>query len=257
MSSQIDIATTILSALLTGGFILFFLENQHIERDVIERFRSIMDPYYHKLNRYLQLVYFLRGRIQYTDNSMGWIPEIKTITDEFAYLGSLSYTDGYPMKYLKASQLDNLNHKINQLWYFYDKGSGTTNHISFDPDRAHIFSDEVVWDTLSSISDKFKLLKIDKHLLPAISGSFYTEIWYPVRSVTSELEKWEKSCKISKGILFGNIGLVMSVLIFTMFTLNCINHYWISVLTLVCCLGFGFTLYRLNKIMIKSHKIFS
>lgn len=55
MEPQLEIAITILSALLTGGFILFFIENQHIEKEVADIFKSIMNPYYSKLGDYLNL----------------------------------------------------------------------------------------------------------------------------------------------------------------------------------------------------------
>jgi len=38
MNNQIEIAVSILTSLLTGGFLLFFIENQHIEKDVVSRF---------------------------------------------------------------------------------------------------------------------------------------------------------------------------------------------------------------------------
>lgn len=63
METQLDIAISILSALLTGGFILFFVENQHIEREVINEFRSIMDPFYHKLSNYLMFVIYKLGKL--------------------------------------------------------------------------------------------------------------------------------------------------------------------------------------------------
>ncbi len=48
MSDSVQIAVDILSALLAGGFLLFFIETMHIESDVKQRFKSIMNPFYHK-----------------------------------------------------------------------------------------------------------------------------------------------------------------------------------------------------------------
>jgi len=41
MSYSIQIAVDILSALLTGGFLLFFIETMHIESDVKQRFNQL------------------------------------------------------------------------------------------------------------------------------------------------------------------------------------------------------------------------
>ena len=50
MDNTVQIAIDLLSALLTGGFLLFFIETMHIEHDVSQRFLSIMNPFYHKLS---------------------------------------------------------------------------------------------------------------------------------------------------------------------------------------------------------------
>ena len=42
MSSSVQIAVDILAALLTGRFLLFFIETMHIESDVKQRFKAIM-----------------------------------------------------------------------------------------------------------------------------------------------------------------------------------------------------------------------
>ena len=46
MNNTTQIAVDLLSALLTGGFLLFFIETMHIESDVIQRFKSIMNPFF-------------------------------------------------------------------------------------------------------------------------------------------------------------------------------------------------------------------
>ncbi len=79
MEEQINIAITILASLLTGGFILFFVENQHVERDVIDRFKMIMNPYYRKLSCYLSFVFFIQNRIRYEDTKTDYIPDVKTL----------------------------------------------------------------------------------------------------------------------------------------------------------------------------------
>ena len=44
MNSSVQIAVDILTALLTGGFLLFFIETMHIESDVKQRYKAIMNP---------------------------------------------------------------------------------------------------------------------------------------------------------------------------------------------------------------------
>lgn len=52
MENQISNIITILTALLTGGFLMLFIENQQITTYVIERLHQRMNPFFHI--RYLQ-----------------------------------------------------------------------------------------------------------------------------------------------------------------------------------------------------------
>ena len=45
-----DYIITLLSAILTGGFLMLFIESQKLSASVIDRFQGIMKPFYHKLS---------------------------------------------------------------------------------------------------------------------------------------------------------------------------------------------------------------
>ena len=49
MEEQVSIIITIIVALLTGGFIILFLENQHVGANVIERYHFVMQPFINTL----------------------------------------------------------------------------------------------------------------------------------------------------------------------------------------------------------------
>ena len=55
MEEQVSIIIPIIVALLTGGFIILFLENQHVGASVIERYHFIMQPFMHRLSNYFKL----------------------------------------------------------------------------------------------------------------------------------------------------------------------------------------------------------
>lgn len=46
MEEQISIIVTILAALLTGGFLMIFLESQQVANKMDERFHFIMRPFF-------------------------------------------------------------------------------------------------------------------------------------------------------------------------------------------------------------------
>ena len=257
MEDKIDIAITILASLLTGGFILFFVENQHVERDVIDRFRTIMNPYYRKLSSYLIFVYFIQSRIRYADTKTDDITEVKCLTDELAGLGETVFASGRNISYMSANELEVLNKKINNIWYYYDKGWFVTEKIHIDIHENYIFTDSQIQDKLCEILVKYSNREINKSLLPDISGEFYTESWQPVSSVTDNYEYWQERCLLNKHLLLFSLILVMIILIAAMFLSGNICHYFITIPTVLSCAIFAFDLFQLNKLMKLSHRIFN
>lgn len=56
MEEQVSIIISIIVALLTGGFIILFLENQHVGANVIERYHFVMQPFMHRLSNYFKFL---------------------------------------------------------------------------------------------------------------------------------------------------------------------------------------------------------
>lgn len=254
MLPQIEIAITILSALLTGGFILFFVENQHIESDVIHRYHAIMDPYYHKLSLYLKFVYFINYRIRYTALNKENYSKFKSLVDNLANLGSRIHISGKDSPYRTSLQLEGLNKDINNVWYLHDKNQFIREDINLD--NSQIFPDSQITEVLTGLSGKYASHDIDKKLLPKVSGDFYCEIWEPVENVTYEFENWQKRCTAFKKLLITSIVFVMVVLVFAMICGYILYHVYFTAPTILSCLAFVFILYKINALMALSHKIF-
>ena len=49
-----DISATILSALLTCGILMIFVENQHISGDIYQYYIGVMKPFMHRLSNYFK-----------------------------------------------------------------------------------------------------------------------------------------------------------------------------------------------------------
>ena len=56
MEEQVSIIVSIITALLTGGFIILFLDNQHVGATVIERYHFVMQPFMHRLTNYFKFL---------------------------------------------------------------------------------------------------------------------------------------------------------------------------------------------------------
>lgn len=235
---------------------MFFIENQHVEKEVADNFKSIMNPYYNKLGHYLRFVYFISGRLRFNVEKDSYVGDYKKIVDYLRSIGGELYVSSQNLKFKKTTELDKLNDKINHIWYLDDKGSFVQQHIYIDSLRNYVYSNQDIYDALMQLSAKYKDVEIDTALLPKVSGDFYVQFWQPVQFVTHRYEFWQQQTSKLHFLLYGSIFLVMAVL---MCALIFVNHQitdYISVLTLLSCLVFTFTLYRFGVVRKLSQKLF-
>ncbi|MDD4590192.1 MAG: hypothetical protein PHG06_07155 [Parabacteroides sp.] len=242
MEIQINIAITILSALLTGGFILFFVENQHIERDIINKFRSIMDPFYHKLSNYLKFVYFINALIRYKTDNQDITDKFKSNVDKLSSKGGEVFAYSNNISYLSQKKLDILNDSINNVWYLFNEAQIKEN-IFLDTKSYSVFNNEDIEKALSEISPLYTNRNIDINLLPYISGEFYSKVWQPLDYVTGNFEYWEKQCRLNKLLLILSLGLVMIVMISAMCFPSVGCSLFITIPTIICCILFMIVLH--------------
>jgi hypothetical protein len=257
MNNQIEIAVSILTSLLTGGFLLFFIENQHIEKDVVSRFYSTMKPFYNKLTNFLKYVNWSKSVIQYDDPKAAYISDLVLIMDELSRLAGISIVSGSEIPVMKAKAIDNLCEKINNIWYLYDKGWFVTEHISIDKGNGYHSWETLIKESLTTYNAKYSNSAVDIDLLPKVSGDFYVEVWQPVQNVTYQYEWWQNKRKFSHYFLLGSIGLLMLSLITILLFSNIIGCSIINYITVFCCCIFGYNIYELVRIKDKSNKIFT
>lgn len=248
---QIEIAVSILSALLTGGFILFFIESQHIEQVVNDKFRSIMNPYYHKLSALMVVMYLLQLRFNYPTKNT---PSEKLIKD-IGKLGESVYVSGRDTAYVNSEKLTALNEKISNIWYYCE--AGHYNDIKFDIGEHYVYQKEEIYRRIKEISILYSKYSFDKYLLPKIAGQFYFDVWLKVEDVTFKYESWQKKCKSNRNKILFSIILVMLTLVFAMMLHQHIDSYLFAIATTVCCIFFVFNLLSLLKLLKLSNEIFN
>jgi hypothetical protein len=257
MNNQIEIAVSILTSLLTGGFLLFFIENQHIEKDVVSQFYSIMKPFYNKLTNYLKYLSWSKNVIQYDDRKAEYISDLIPIMDELSRLAGQSIVSGNDIPVMKAKAIDKLCGKINHIWYLYDKGWFVTEHISIDKGNGYHSWETLIKESLTTYNAKYSNSAVDINLLPKVSGDFYVEEWQPVQYVTYEYESWQKKRRFSHCFLLGSIGMLMLSLIVILLFSNIIGCTIINYITIFCCCVFGYNIVELVRIKDISNKIFN
>lgn len=256
MNDKIEIAVSILTSLLTGGFILFFIENQNAEKEVVSRFNSIMKPFYNKLTKYLIYVNWSKSVIQYDNPKTAYISELIPIMDELSRMAGTSIISGSDIPVMKAIHIDKLCEKINQIWTVYDKGWIVRDHISIDKGNGYDYWVNLIKESLTAYNPKYNNMEINIDLLPKVSGEFYVEVWQPVQNITYEYEYWQKKRRFSHYFLLSSIVLMILALIVILLFSSIIGCTIINYITVFCCCIFGYDIYELVKIKNLSNKLF-
>lgn len=257
MNDKIEIAVSILTSLLTGGFILFFIENQNAEKDVVSRFNAIMKPFYNKLTNYLKYLKWNNSIIRYDDPKADYISDLIPIMKELSRLGDQSIMSGSDIPVMKAKSIDNLCEKINHIWYLYDKGWIVRDHISIDKGNGYTYWENLIRESLTTYDVKYTNSFVDINLLPSVSGEFYVDVWQPVQNITYEYEYWQKKRKFSHYFLLGSIVLMILSLIVILLFSSIIGCTIINYIAVFCCCIFGYDIYELVKIKNLSNKLFN
>lgn len=146
MEEQVSIIASIITALLTGGFIILFLDNQHVGATVIERYHFVMQPFMHRLSNYFK---FLSSATTYFSITKGtkkdeaeYVFKFNDLMDKlghYAYPCIMSGQD-YPTSKFTAKQLENICNDINNVWYYWDrKHNYMIDYCSYDTRKAEQF----------------------------------------------------------------------------------------------------------------------
>lgn len=123
MEEQVSIIVSVITALLTGGVIILFLENQHVGENVIDRYQFIMKPFMHRLSNYFKFLssaktFFSIKRGVKNDEAV-YALRLNSLMDDlghYAYPCIMSGQD-YPTSQFSAKQLDNICNGINNVWH--------------------------------------------------------------------------------------------------------------------------------------------
>ena len=115
---------SILTSIITGGFILVFVEIGNRKNRENDRYEQIMRPFMHKLSAYFRFINWCSSRIKYPNKLNECEQEFKKLVKEIGVYGGRAVTSGgdYSIDYFSADELYKIcTNKINNIWYYYDK----------------------------------------------------------------------------------------------------------------------------------------
>ena len=258
MQEQIDIIVPILVAILTGGFLMLFIENQHVTSSVNERYGFIMKPFYHKLSNYFKFVGTFRTYMQIKNKKGEYVETFTGLVDKMKHLAHDCIMTGqdYPISHFTAEKLDNLCDDINNIWYYLDRRSNSLlKSISYDSDRANLFND-LGEEYLYEVTHKYKGKVWDMSLLMSVSSEFFCNIWQPIQNVPFEYELWNNKTKSFQNLTIGCISIALGTLVLILLFRYFIPVGIFTLLTVAAIALLSYTVYKMIKLHELSSKLF-
>lgn len=170
----------ILTAIITGGFILVFVEIGNRKNREIDSFCQSVNQFMKKLSSYLRMISWCETHIKYPRDIDEKEENFKSIVDRLSKYGSRLLMSGknYGIGSFTAIQIDNMAKDINNIWYCYYKMNPC--RLQFDKDVTLI--EEFVQKEISEINPVYFSNAIGIKLISDISGDFYVNIYKPIEN---------------------------------------------------------------------------
>jgi hypothetical protein len=112
-------AVAILTAIVTGGFVLVFVEIGNRKNRENDNYRQLMSPFLKKLSAYFRYVNWMNNRIIYPKDKNANEQEFHYILNKMAKYGSRLIVSGgdYSVRSFSAKKLSEICYEINNIWY--------------------------------------------------------------------------------------------------------------------------------------------
>lgn len=170
-------ALSILSAIITGGFVLIYVELSNKKTRESDNYEQLMRPFMHKLTAYFCFVSWCKCKIRIPkDGQKGGESDFKQILDDLARYGGRAIVSGgdYLVNKFMANELyDICYNKINQVWYLTDH----VHSCNLQWDDTNHWDDEFIRKELQEINPHYKELDISLDTFIKVSSEFHTEIY--------------------------------------------------------------------------------
>lgn len=263
MEEQISIIIPIIVALLTGGFIILFLENQHVGANVIERYHFVMQPFMHRLSNYFK---FLSSAKVYFSINRGTKKEdaeyVFLFNDLMDRLGRMAFPcimsgQDYPVSKFSAKQLQGICEDINNVWYYWDnKRSYMIDYCSYDSHKAEMFG-KLDREYLNEVfPHKYDETEFSLGMISDVSGTFYANVYEPIQHVPFEYEQWCKKEEEFKKLTFVTIGLCLVTLVVILLLRYVTPLCIMNILTLLNIVLLASCLYKFSKLESLARSVF-
>lgn len=215
MQSEVQtMLLSILTSIITGGFILVFVEIGNRKNRENDRYDQIMVPFMHKLSSYFRFINWCCFRIKYPTEMTGCENEFKLLVKEIGRYGGRVLTAGgdYGVDFFSAKELNDICHKINNIWYYHDNMHPCNLRWN---DIGNV--EDFISQELKEFLPNYLFHARDVNLVSKVSGDFYTDIYKPIEDETFKHEiyvEYFKRQTIFVAIAVGFVLLCLNTMLF-------------------------------------------
>jgi len=208
------IALSILTSIITGGFVLVFVEIGNRKNRENDKHDQIMAPFMHKLSAFFRYISWCSSRIRYPKPLEGYEKKFKELVAVIGGYGGRAITSGgdYGIDYFSAEKLDSIAFDINNIWYYYDKMHPC--RLTWD-NRMGLES--FIVKELKEINPVYLKETIDVGLVAKVSGEFYTDVYQPIENEIFRYEAYQNHYKRQTTIVVAFVCFVLLLLSFMLF----------------------------------------
>lgn len=216
--SQTEIQTmllSILTSIITGGFILVFVEIGNRKNRENDRYEQIMRPFMHKLSAYFRFLSWCSSHIKYPSQLNECEQEFKKLVKEIGVYGGRAIVSGgdYGIDYFSANELYEIcTKKINNIWYYHDKMKPCKLSWKEWDER-----EDFIFKELKEIFPHYLSKARDVNLVSNVSGDFYTDVYQPIENEIWNHKAYVEHFRRQTIFVSISVGFVLLVLVAMLF----------------------------------------
>ena len=185
------IALAILTSIITGGFVLVFVEIGNRKNRENDRHDQVMTPFMHKLSSYFRFLMWSKSPIIYPKELNEKEKSFKQLVEKMSHHGHKLIMSGgdYGIEEFSASELNAIAKDINNIWHLYDKMRPCA--LKWDSTFIHD-DDDMVRRELQAINPAYLSESQGIDLLAKVSGEFYVYQYQYIEYETYRYEVYKR-----------------------------------------------------------------
>lgn len=229
---------TILSAIITGGVILVFVEIGNRKNREIDSYQYFVEPFLRKLSAYFRFIRWCKNYIQFPDNKTSYESDFELLIADMSKYGDRIIMGGGDFLYgdFEVCTIKDILIKINNIWYFYDK----MNPCKLKMDIENSIAAEYIQKELKNIDFDLSKEDLSIDLIPKVSDYFFSTIYQPIKYKLERHDCYMRQYAFQTWLVtlcVSCVFLVLCLLLFAPFSICCLKFVTVfAILILGFCL---------------------